>query len=319
MLDLTFPTILELGLFSKELKIGENNYNIKRKYCRSSIISDFAILLGGSFSVTKDASGKVYGNIIGSFWLNTAREGKFCIVDNKGNITPTNPLMHHIGIRPVVRYSSIKDSATTIKTKNSVFEKEVEFGEYPQMVVPVTLSKKLDMLFFTNDENLKKTGKAYTTNSKEIVGSLAQPFTPRKHAEYEYMGEKYILFYTDETVNNKVLSNGETAEDKNGFYWIKVEPIVWYVDEANDLAISKRVLLSGISIEDKLRYYGDFRNTQMKKFLDEYLSKEIICSGIKELKDNQENKKLNDIDSIFEEATNRMNEINSRAKTKVLK
>ena len=320
MLDLTFATTPELFSFVKTVKPEEKykkyNYAMRiAKYYKRSAISDFAILLGGSYSEIKYASEKEDNrNRIGSFWLKTGREGEFCIVDNKGDITSENPFKHNIGIRPVVRYSSIKDSATNIKTKNSIFKKEVEFGEYPQMVASVTLSKKLAKLYLSNDENLKETGKSYTTNINIV--KIDNPFFPYKHFEYEYNGEKYILFFSDETVNNKVLSNGVTAEDGN-LYWIKVEPIVWLVDEVNDIAISKRVLLSGISIEDKFRYSGDFRNTQMKKFLDEYLSKEIICREVKEFEDNQENKKLNDIDSIFEEVITRMNEINNTSKIKI--
>ena len=63
--------------------------------------------------------------------------------------------------------------------------------------------------------------------------------------EQMYNGKKYIRFIGNSNSNGEILSNGEFVEiDKP--YWILVEPIKWLVDEINDIALSKKIIFSGV-------------------------------------------------------------------------
>ncbi len=211
-----------------------------------------------------------------------------------------------------MRYSSIKDNSIEIN------DDEVLFGEYPQMIASSNVSKRLELLYELKDENLKITGKKYTTDSYSDIPARhndQKAFEPREHIEYGYKGEKYIRFVADED-SNIVLSDG-TKVKANEAYWIKVEPIVWLIDKEKDTVISKKTLLSGLNFIDKNSYSGDYQNTPIKRFMDNYLSKDILIKQVNQKTNIISNDE--DFDSIFEEAIKRMNEIISDEKKKILK
>ena len=54
------------------------------------------------------------------------------------------------------------------------------------------------------------------------------------------------------------------------------------INEKANMALCKRIVFSGVRFNIH-GYNGDFKNTEIKKFVDNYFSKDIIQSVIKEL------------------------------------
>ena len=313
MLDLTFLT--------KEDVFGNryfcNKLDIIKKCGTKCVATDFARLLGQDHYL-------IDGKSMGSWWTQTAKNGdqynySVNIVDGNGTIYWIDTYYRYVGGRPSFDYSLLKEPVIEIKEENDI--KEIIYGEYPQWVVDENYSSKLESKYKSGI--LKETGKKYTTdsvviiNDEELFAGLKVEgdiiFQPRKHIEYEDNGIRYIRIEGSKKFENTLLSDGRYLK-ANEPYWIKVEPIIWLVDEEADIALSKYIILSGVQFDDK-EYKGDFENTFIKKFMDEYLSKDIECGVYKEKL--IENKQV-DIDSIFEDAIKKMNEINEVEKTKKL-
>lgn len=64
----------------------------------------------------------------------------------------------------------------------------------------------------------------------------------------------------------------------NGTYWVEVEPIIWMIDEITDIALSKKIIFSGVQFNRERTYKGNFDKTDIKEFMDDYFSKEIMPS-----------------------------------------
>ena len=307
MLDLTFLT--------EEQIFGNSQLDILRRYGTKCAITDFSILLGGYVSdgwYTDEGNSKKDRT---GYWWTRSDDGDndARVVDRSGTRYWHNVNLRYGGARPALPYSSISSISSNGVRGNSGI-KEVEYGEYPQTIVDESYSRELERAY--NSENIRKTGKSYTTDSVDY-DDFDTVFRARQHAEYEYNGRKYIRIIGDCNGNGKELSDGREVESGKP-YWVRVEPITWLVDERANIALSKYILFSGVQFKNRRDYKGNFENTDIKQFMDNYFSKEIITMN-NILTTSQKINSSNDIDSIFEEAINRMNEITSAAKTKVLK
>ena len=74
------------------------------------------------------------------------------------------------------------------------------------------------------------------------------------------------------------LSNGESY--KNGdIVWVEVQPVKWLVDEKSHIMITEKIIFAGVQFNKDNNYYTeDFDKTNIKAFMDRYLSKEITQS-----------------------------------------
>ena len=308
MLDLTFLT--------KEQIFGDNKLEILKKYGTRCAITDFSILLGGFVSSDYYTSeGNTLKNRTGWWWTKSSDGDDVQVVCTSTNGSRYWDRVHKRdgGARPALPYSSIQSiSSNGVRGKSGI--KEIEYGEYPQTIVDENYSSELESAY--NNRNLRTTGKTYTTDSVRYQDTDTS-FRARTHTEYEYNGSKYIRFVGDSNCAGKFLSDGRTIKTGQA-YWVRVEPITWLVDERANIALSKKLIFSGVQFKNRRDYKGDFDRTDIKQFMDNYFSKEIITMN-NILTTSQKINSSNDIDSIFEEAINRMNEINSGAKTKVLK
>ncbi len=71
-----------------------------------------------------------------------------------------------------------------------------------------------------------------------------------------------------------MLSNGEMYKDDN-YVWVEVSKVKWLVDEENDIALSKNILVAGIQFDNAKDYEGNFENSNMYKYLNTYFIKDI--------------------------------------------
>ena len=308
MLDLTFLT--------EEQIFGNSKLEILKKYGTRCAITDFSILLGGFVSSDYYTSeGNTLKNRTGWWWTKTSYGDDVRVVLCDGDRTCYDVDIRHGGARPALPYSSIsKISSNVVASKTEI--KEILYGEYPQWVVDENYSHELEKSY--SNGCLKTTEKNYTTDSVKYHYTNTN-FRARFHTEYEYNGRKYIRIIGDCNGNGKELSDGREVESGKP-YWIRVEPITWLVDERANIVFSKYILFSGVQFKNRRDYKGDFENADIKLFMDKYFTEEIIVgANALNIRGNIKTDSTDNIDDIFNEAISRMNEINSKAKTKILK
>ena len=262
---------------TEEQIFGDKQLDILKKYGTACAITDFSILLGGYVNNdfhTKE--GNTDKDRIGWWWTRTddgyndAR-----VVYNDGDGDWDEVTDRDGGARPALPYSSISSIASN-KVRGSFGIKEVEYGEYPQTIVDEGYSGELERAY--NSGNIRTTGKSYTTDSVEY-DEYDDSFRPRSHVEYEYNGRKYIHFEGDYNCCGEVLSDGRTIVSGDS-YWVAVEPITWLVDERANIALSKKLIFAGVQFKNRRDYKGDFDRTDIKQFMDQYFSKEIVSNRL---------------------------------------
>ena len=272
---------------TKEQVYGDNKLEIIRKYGSKCSMTDYAILLGcnvySKISNTLNSS-------VGWWWTQSLDSDEKVIgIGNNGKVS-RYVWTRDGGVRPALPYSSISSFCSPgIINANGILE--VEYGEYPQTVVDDEYASELEHIWFNC--GLKATGKRYT--SDDIVGiyevSKDIGFQPKFNNEYEYKGNKYVRINYAFCNSGCVLSNGEKIKYSKT-YWVRVEPIVWLVDEIADIAITKKIILSGIQFSQK-SYNGNFDKSDIQYFMKNYFAKEIV-----DLEDDYED------DEEFEEIAN---------------
>ncbi len=238
-----------------------------------AIATDFAVCLGLQCD---------YGQVIrGNYWtLSAAGIKKWFYNKQKTSIIETVSAngekekefitLSIIGARPLLVDISNYNLSQLMNEQYTLDGLKITtLGEYPQAVVANKYQEKLENLYKKNELTL--TGNYYTTyniNSGKI-----------KLYEYIYKGKKYVrvnanflnLLYTR-------LSSGEYYHE-NFPIWIEVEPIKWFVFENENketCLLSRDILFSGVPFDTKEIYDGDFKNTFIKKFMDEYFSKDML-------------------------------------------
>lgn len=166
-----------------------------------------------------------------------------------------------------------------------------KYGEFPQTVADMDVTKQLDNLLEYN--SLKPTGKQYTFDPSE--GIPEKPcFVP--YNEYEYDNNRYIRIkstYPDRTHSiTRHFHDGRVVRPKE-IYWVRVTPIEWLVDPSG-WWIAKDCLFAGIPFDLAIpapressywprqlyQEYGEnFEETNINYYLQNYFAKEIQPLG----------------------------------------
>lgn len=176
-----------------------------------------------------------------------------------------------VGIKPAIKYSDIKRLCEIKDTYiYPIFYKRdeeylfVEFGEYPQNIVDNNLSNLLTQLYQEN--KLIQTGNVFSRD----IGNPNDGMKCLKEEVYEFNGEKYVRALN---LNPEgILSNGHKAGNKE-YYWVKVEPVIWFVDKKENLAITDKIIIGGVAYNSYETCL--YEETYACKFIDEYFSKEL--------------------------------------------
>ena len=151
---------------------------------------------------------------------------------------------------------------------------EIEYGEYPQFAVKKSIATGLEQEY--TNRRLRTTGKTYTTDSV-AYNSYDTKYQAQQHIEYEYKNKKYVRVKANTCFDKKKVTLSNEEEYKNGDYvWIEVAPIKWLVDEKEKMLIAKNALFAGVQFNNSNRYNGDFKNTDIKKFMDTHFAKDIV-------------------------------------------
>lgn len=270
---------LILTLLKEDLVFGNNQLDILKKYGTKAAVTDFAILLGaaGGLETVKlyyAKDGYLRKDRTSWWWTQTQFNSDAYIVNEKGEKSWEHVTNRRGGGRPALPYSQISKFCQNKVIKDGILQ--VEYGFYPQYIAN---SEYLEAKYKNNQ--LIATGKYYTTDSINVsIIYNDQKFQSREHIEYEYKGEKYIRFIGDENATGRVLSSSEVIDIGNA-YWIHVSPIVWLVDEEQDIALSKKIIFSGVQFKNSnnkitSNYNGNFYSTDYDRFITHYFFKEII-------------------------------------------
>ena len=197
------------------------------------------------------------------------------VVNKNGNRNWNNVNKRNGGARPALPYSSIQSiSSNGVRGASGI--KEILYGEYPQTIVDENYSRELERAY--NNASLRTTGKNYTTDSVRYRDTDTS-FRARVHTEYEYNGSKYIRFVGNSNCDGEVLSDGRTIQSGNA-YWVRVEPIIWLVDEKANIALCKKIIFSGVQFNNRSDYQGDFEKTDIGRFTNTIFAKEIITDRV---------------------------------------
>lgn len=127
-----------------------------------------------------------------------------------------------------------------------------------------------------NIGSLTNLGKGCTFDGRKY-DDYDEAFLQEDQIYYEYNKERYtrIRANSDFGGDKFTLSNGEQYVDGD-YVWVKIEPITWIRHPNDNVFISERAFISGIRFyKERGRYDGNFNNTDIKWFLDNYLYKEL--------------------------------------------
>ena len=280
MSDFTFLT--------EEQCFGSDKLDILKKRGIKAVITDFSILLGAyvsDYHINNDSS---LDGRTGGYWTksdstdyenNTAR-----VVRNSGSIAYFRARARECGARPALPFSEVSSIPTNgesgKRAKDGVLE--VEYGYYPQKAVSRDMQERLEKAYRSG--NISKTRNNYTTDSRRY-NAYNEKFAPKQHEEYEYNGKRYVRVKANSYYDGGdfTLSNGEQYRNGDDV-WVEVLPVKWLVDEKSRMMITEKLIFAGVQFNKERNYHTkDFDRTDIKTFMDRYLSRDLVQSrGIAE-------------------------------------
>ena len=263
---------MEITLLKEEDVWGDSALEVIQAYGTRTGISDAAIVLG---TFVGYGSRNSAGVTSGCVWTASFLEGgSLCVVGAFGKEFNFFPRTREAAVRPALSVSATsKISPSNVREMRLGNGKTVqicEYGAYPQTVAPESISQELEVQYQKNA--LKPTGKNYTFDSAELE-AFDTGFTPRNHKEYMFNGKKYVRIEGKPCSSDTVLSDG-TSVQKGQAYWFEVQPIEWLMDPKGTW-VARQALFAGVQFDTKDRYDGNFANTAMYNYLQQYFAKEM--------------------------------------------
>ena len=241
-------------------------------------ITDFSILLGGWVDRDTDGDDSLEG-ITGFYWTKSDDgENDARVVSEIGSRNSYYVCLRDGGARPALPFSSISSiptngvSGAQKRARDGVLE--VEYGYYPQKAVSRDMQERLERAF--ERRSLSRTGKKYTTDSRKYYEN-GEVFSPKQHEEFQLDGKRYVRVEANSCFGGDEfkLSNGESYRDGDTV-WVEVAPVKWLVDERAKMMLTDKLIFAGVQFNYTRDYHTkDFDITDIKTFMDRYLSKEL--------------------------------------------
>ena len=259
--------------------------DILEKRGTQAAITDFSILLGAyvsDYHVENDSS--LEGRT-GYYWTKSDdRYNDVRVVLAHGRWDSYSVNSRTGGARPALPFSSISNIPTNgesgKKARDGILE--VEYGYYPQKAVSKDMQERLERAYRSG--SISKTRNSYTTDSRRY-DAYDEKFAPKQHEEYEYNGKRYVRVEANSDFGSSAftLSNGENYRNGDNV-WVEVSPVKWLIDERAKVMITDKLIFSGVQFNHTRNYHTrDFDKTDIKTFMDRYLSRDLIQSrGIAE-------------------------------------
>ena len=269
MSDFTFLTIEQI--------FGSYPIDVIKKRGTRAAITDFSVILGGFVYDYEHVNGDTsLEGRTGLYWTTAAEDGNLLVVDYHGNCAYRLVYSRYGGARPALPFSSIGSIPTNgesgKKARDGVLE--VEYGYYPQQAVPRDMQERLEQAY--RSSSISKTWNSYTTDSV-ACDDYDTAFQPQTHQEYEYNGKRYVRIEANSFFKggSLTLSNGEQYYYGDNV-WVEVEPVKWLVDEREKMMITEKIIFAGVQFNNERNYTGNFDRTDIKTFMDRYLSRDLV-------------------------------------------
>ena len=270
---------------TQEQCFERDKLDVLKKRGTKAAITDFSVLLGGWVSSEHVENDSSLEGRTGYYWTksddgdNDAR-----VVIANGSRNSCNVDGRRGGARPALPFSSISSIPTNgesgKRAKDGVLE--VEYGYYPQKAVSRDMQERLERAYRSG--NISKTRNNYTTDSV-AYDEYDTSFQPQTHQEYEYNGKRYVRVKANSYYDGGdfTLSNGEQYRNGDDV-WVEVLPVKWLVDEKSRMMITEKLIFAGVQFNKERNYHTkDFDRTDIKTFMDRYLSRDLVQSrGIAE-------------------------------------
>lgn len=277
----------------KEQIFGECRLKPIEKRGTAAFITDYAILNGGHYSID-DNTLKNNGSYFLNYYEKIKNHGILNYVDEFGGIE-RGYITKGVGIRPILNFSDICRSYPNLKIETaSDGVLEVLFGEYLQTAADSDMQNELNNIMLVNQlsvtkekreelkeimglEEIIKTDYSYTRNTYRYNSFYSETIPV-----YEYRKRKFAKVVANTMFFNNCNFELENLEEyKNGdAVWVEEQPIKWLVSEKEDVMISEKIIQAGIRFDkdDCLMYMciPQYYQTEMKKYTDKYLEKEIF-------------------------------------------
>ena len=254
---------------------SESRLEVIRKYGIKSAITDLCVLTGSYLREdTIDEDRSLTGRISWFWTRSDDGDNDVCMVDENGIRSYIYRCKRSGTVRPALQSSVIFSQIFLNRVRGYNGTEEVEYGEYPQNAADSRMQNILESEY---NRGMNKTGRSYTFDSVKY-DDYDTGFKPVTYEEYEYQGKKYIRIKANSDFGGDrfMLSNGVKYRDGD-YVWVEVSPVKWLIDNKTGILISKKGLVSGIRFLDRnQKYKGDFSKTEMKEYLDRYMSKELF-------------------------------------------
>ena len=270
---------------TQEQCFESDKLDILKKRGTKAAITDFSILLGGWVSDYHTDNDSSLEGRTGYYWTksddgdNDAR-----VVDDDGYRSYDFVNKRNGGARPALPFSSIGSIPTNGESGKRARDGilEVEYGYYPQKAVSKDMQERLERAYRSG--SISRTRNRYTTDSRKY-DAYGEKFLAKQHEEYEYNGKRYVRVEANSDFggNAFTLSNGEQYRDGDNV-WVEVQPVKWLVDEKSRMMITEKLIFAGVQFNRERNYHTrDFDKTDIKTFMDKYLSKDLVqVRGIEE-------------------------------------
>ncbi len=254
-------TLLAVGQIWKHN--GQIKIDVLKEYGTKAVITDLAIITGCNMSNQHLENDSSFKGITGDYYTCNA---PYCI-SSEGNKYIDEYTKRNKAVRPIIKAD--EELLNNLKITNNI----AEYGEFPQFAPSKNIQNQLESTL--HEKILEKTGRKFTFDAENSSNDI-QEILPESFEEYEYQNKKYIRMNHKNQYNRQFkLSNGENYTN-NDYIWLEVSPVRWLVDKKKKLLISEYGLVSGIGYTNKNINDNNFNNTEMKKYLDIYMSKEMF-------------------------------------------
>ena len=265
---------------TQEQCFGRDKLDILKKRGTKAAITDFSVLLGGRLSSEHVKNDSFLEKRTGYYWTKSDDGANdACIVKDDGSFYCDNVNRRNSGARPALPFSSIGSIPTNGESGKRARDGilEVEYGYYPQKAVSKDMQERLERAY--RSESISKTRNIYTTDSVDHNKDDTS-FQPQTHQEYEYNGKRYVRVKANSYYDGYdfTLSNDEQYRDGDNV-WVEVQPVKWLVDEKSRMMITEKIIFAGVQFNKERNYHTrDFDRTDIKTFMDRYLSKDLVQS-----------------------------------------
>lgn len=254
--------IPKLTILTKEQVYGDSKLNIFNVINPRAAVSGTAILRGAyvsDYHVNNDSS---LGGRTGYYWLqNSDGDGDARVVSRSGSRDWNWCIRRDGGVRAALPYSSIQSiTPNLVRGTDGLYR--INYGYYPGSAVDKFMQRVLEDAY--NAGNLTSIGVGCTFDGRRF-DAYDEDFLAEEQTYFEYNGEVYARIRANSNFNDNrfILSNDERYK-YDDYVWVKVEPVVWLKHPLDDIMISEKEILAGV------------RFSELKWFLDNYLSKDIL-------------------------------------------